>query len=550
MLVAALLGARVLQRGAHRAAVERANSLRDVAFLEFARRFDGDGPDAPVIEVPLAALTPGDRVEVRSGDLIPVDGVILNGRSSLSNAVLTGEATPQTVREGDTVTAGATNLGARLVVRVDAAGERTRVGALLAIVQDALSHKPALVQTTDRLARRFVHVLLVVAALTAAVTWAAYGPWVAMQRVVALLVVSCPCALGLAVPLAMSVALTRAARAGIFIKNPDALERLRHVETVLLDKTGTLTEGRATVARWHGDSSVFELARALEAESSHAVARAFQASSGRALQIVRTVHDAVESPGFGIAGRVDGHDVRVGTLAFASSSNAALPLAVAGAAAAMVTAGLSPVYVAIDGQVAGVAGIGDAIRPDAVPTIAALRARGIHVRILSGDHPDIVAALGARLGLAPEDAQGGLTPEAKRDIVAALAARPARTGTVVMVGDGVNDAAALALADVGVAVHGGTGASMMAADVVLTREGVAPLLEVLAGARRLRGVVRRNIAFSIFYNTAASSLAVAGMVSPLVAAVLMPVSSLTVVLSSAMTRTFARTRTTRMGAGA
>lgn len=550
MLVAALLGARVLQRGAHRAAVERANSLRDVAFLEFARKCDGDEADAPVIEVPLAALSTGDRVEVRSGDLIPVDGIVLSGQSFLNNAVLTGEATPQTVRVGDAVTAGATNLGARLIVRVDAAGAHTRVGALLAIVQDALSHKALLVATTDRLARRFVHVLLVVAAVTAAVIWATQDSWTAMQRVVALLVVSCPCALGLAVPLAMSVALTRAARAGIFVKNPDAFERLRHVDTVLLDKTGTLTEGKATVARWHGDSSVFDLARALEAESSHAVARAFQATNGRQLQIVRTVHDVVESPGQGIAGRVDSHDVRVGVRAFASPADIALPPGVSGAAAAMVTDGLSPVFVSIDGAVAGVAGIGDAVRPDAAATLATLRRRGIHVRILSGDHPAIVSELGIRLGLSPEDALGGLSPEAKRDIVSSLVSRIGRTGTVVMVGDGVNDAAALALADVGVAVHGGTGASMMAADVVLTRDGVAPLLEVLDGARRLRGVIRRNVSFSLVYNIAASSLAVAGFVGPLLAAVLMPVSSLTVVLSSAVTRTFARTRTTRTEAGA
>lgn len=545
MLVAALLGARILQRSAHRAAVERADGLRDAAFLEFARRIDGEGIDAPVVEVPLAALSTGDRVEVRSGELVPVDGVVLAGQSSLNNAVLTGEATPLRVQEGDSVTAGATNLGARLVVRVDAAGERTRVGALLAIVQDALSHKASLVQTTDRLARRFVHVLLAIAAVTAVATWAAHGPGVAMQRVVALLVVSCPCALGLAVPLAMSVALTRAARAGIFIKDPDAFERLRHVDTVLLDKTGTLTEGHATVARWHGDSAVFELARALEAESSHAVARAFQASTVRALQIVRTVHDVIESPGQGIAGRVDDHDVRVGTLAFTFQPGDVLPVGMAAAAAAMVTDGLSPVFIAVDRKVAGVAGIGDAVRPDTAATLAALRARGIHVRILSGDHPAIVAELGARLGLAPEDAQGGLSPEAKRDIVAALLSRLDRTGTIVMVGDGVNDAAALALADVGVAVHGGTGASMLAADVVLTREGVSPLLEVLDGARRLRGVIGRNIAFSILYNAAAASLAIAGLVAPLLAAVLMPISSLTVVLSSAATRTFART-----GAGA
>ena len=539
MLVAALLGARQVQRGAQRAALERADSLRGVAFLEFARRLAGDGPDAPAVEVPIAALSPGERVEVRSGELVPVDGVVLAGRSSLDNAVLTGEAAPQPVKEGDPVNAGATNLGARLVVRVDAAGEKTRVGALLAIVQEALSRKPALLAATDVLARRFVQSLLVLATVTG-LAWLGRGPEVALERVVALLVVACPCALGLSVPLAVSVTLMRAARAGIFVKNPDALDRLRRVGTVLLDKTGTLTEGRARVARWVGDDAALELARSLEAESSHAVARAFRESSGRSVRVVRAVEEVREAPGQGISGRLDGRPVRVGNRAHVESPGVPLPPALAEAADALVAEGLSPVFVSVDGSVAGVAGIGDPLRPDARRTIAALRARGARVRILSGDHTAVVARVAAELGLAAEDALGGRTPEAKRDHVAALVGDPGREGAVVMVGDGVNDAAALALADVGIAVHGGTGATIVAADVVLTREGIAPLLEVLDGARRLRAVVRRNLGFSLAYNVAAGTLALLGFVGPLLAAILMPVSSLTVVLSSALARPFAR----------
>jgi Cu2+-exporting ATPase len=541
MLVAALLGARQIQRSAQRAALERADSLRGAAFLEFARKFTGPGPDAPVVEVPLTALAPGDRVEVRSGELVPVDGIVLSGRSSLDNAVLTGEAASTPVREGDVVNAGATNLGARLIVRVDAAGTQTRVGALLAIVQDALSKKPALLRTTDLLARRFVQGLLLVAAVTGA-AWLHRGAEVALERVVALLVVACPCALGLSVPLAISVALLRAARAGVFIKNPDALERLRKVETVLLDKTGTLTEGRSTVARWEGDEMALQLARDLEAESSHAVARAFRSSSAQPIRVVRAANGVVEIPGRGIAGRLGGHDVRVGNRAHVEAGGDAVPDDHARSAKAFLADGLSPVYVAIDGRVAGVAGIGDAPRPDAARTIARLRARGVRVRILSGDHPAIVARLASSLGLPGDDALGGLSPEDKRDIVAGLVADADRAGAVVMVGDGVNDAAALALADVGIAVHGGTGATIVAADIVLTRDGVAPIVDILDGARRLRGVIRRNIGFSLFYNAGASALAVAGLVGPLLAAILMPVSSLTVILSSALTRTFAPSR--------
>ena len=556
MLVAALLGARQLQRGAQRAALERADSLRGAAFLEFARRLEGDGPGAPAVEVPLAALVPGDRVEIRSGETVPVDGLVLAGRSSLDNAVLTGEAAPVAVREGDPVTAGATNLGARLVVRVDAAGERTRVGALLALVQEALSRKPALLRTTDLLARRFVQGLLVLAAITGAAWWHR-GPEVALERVVALLVVACPCAIGLSIPLAMSVALMRAARAGIFVKNPDALERLRRAGTVLLDKTGTLTEGRAAVAGWQGDDIALRYAKALEAESTHPVARAFEmsellhrrpvpiglprpAAPCRGQAAVRPiVKDVRESPGQGILGTVDGHSVRVGNRAHVEGEGAVVPAHLVGAAAAFVADGLSPAFVAVDGRVRGIAAIGDRLRPDAAATIAALRARGIRVRILSGDHPELVARVASQLGLAASDALGGLTPEQKRDVVSRLVEDRSRTGSVVMVGDGVNDAAALALADVGIAVHGGTGASIAASDVVLTREGVAPLVDVLDGARRLRGVIRRNLGFSLFYNAGTAAFALAGLVGPLAAAVLMPCSSLVVVLSSALTPTFA-----------
>jgi len=287
------------------------------------------------------------------------------------------------------------------------------------------------------------------------------------------------------------------------------------------------------------------------------------------VRLVRTVEHVVEAAGLGIAGRLDGHDVRVGNRAHIEAGCAGVPDDFAAAATAIVADGLTPIFVALDGRVAGVAGIGDRLRPDARETVAALRARGVHVRILSGDHPDVVRRVASELGLPDADAFGGLTPEAKRDIVAHLgsglasqhfaasgtgsgtgdvqnaAKQDLTPGAVVMVGDGVNDAAALALADVGIAVHGGTGATIVAADVVLTRRGVAPIVDILDGSRRLRGVIRRNLGFSLLYNSGACALALAGYITPLAAAVLMPCSSLIVVLSSALTPTFTRPRAQR-----
>jgi len=536
-LVALLLGARQVQRGAQRRALEQAENLLSVAFVEFARRLEGEGTEAPSVEVPLISLRADDRVEVRSGELIPVDGVVLEGASQVDNGVLTGESVPIEVRASDQVYAGATNLGARLVVRVEAAGEQTRVGALLAVVQDAMSRRPPVVQLADRMSRVFVIVVLGLAAVAGAI-WIGDSPSAALQHMVALLVVTCPCALGLATPVALSVGLTRAAQAGIFVKNPEALERLRRVDAVLLDKTGTLTEGRANASHWRGDAGALDLACQLESESSHPVAQALRRAYERPLRVTRRVSEVRETAGQGICGEIDGKWTCVGNRRLMDGAGASLPPELAGHAHDLVAEGLSPVYVAVDGRVCGIAGVGDPLRPDAAPTVETLVRLGMRPRILSGDHPAVVARVAARLGIPEGDAHGGMTPEEKRDYVEALNAGRATDDAIVMVGDGVNDAAAMALADVGVAVHGGAGASILAADVVLTREGLSILLDLFGGARRVLAVVWRNLGFSLAYNLIGATLALIGLVGPLLAAVLMPISSLTVILSSALARTF------------
>ena len=539
-LVALLLGARYVQQRAQRAALERTESLRGVAFVEFARRLGSGGRS---VEVPLTALAPGDRVEVLSGELIPADGLVVDGVSSLDRAVLTGEPEPVAAAPGDLVHAGATNLGARLVVDVQATGERTRVGALLALVDEAMSRRAPMVQLADRISRTFVLAVLglaLAAGLLAYVQTPTGELGAALQRIIALLVVSCPCALGLATPVAVSVGLSRAARQGIFIKNPDVIQQLGKVDTLLLDKTGTLTEGAATVQRFEGDNHARELAFALESESAHPVAQAFRRSLREPVRQARRVTDVAEMAGLGIRGWVDLRPVIIGSEAMLAGEGLALDATWQTRAAAFIDEGLSPVYVAVDGEPAGIFGVGDRLRDDARATVQTFIKRGVRPHILSGDHPAVVARVAQELGIPEENAHGGLSPEDKRDHVLRLRGPEgaARRHLVAMVGDGVNDAAALALADVGVAVHGGAGASIVAADAVLTRPGLAPLLHLFTGSARVMGVVKRNLAFSLLYNVCGATLALLGLVALLVAALLMPVSSLTVILSSASGRTF------------
>jgi len=538
-LVALLLGARWVQQRAQRAALERADSLRGIAFVEFARKLD---PLGISFEVPVQTLDPGDRVEVRSGELVPVDGLVIDGRSNIDNAVLTGEPDPVTVAPGDTVHAGSTNIGACIVVEVRATGTSTRVGALLTLVDAAMAKRAPIVQLADRISRVFVLTVLALAVAAGVLAWLRTGgeAGAALQQIVALLVITCPCALGLATPVALTVGLSRAARAGIFIKNPDAIELLAQVDTILLDKTGTLTEGAITVAAWHGDRDAMGLAFALEAQSAHPVAQAFRRSASRAVRAAREVTHVEEIAGRGIAGRVDGRDVAVGNRAFLGSLGAAITTETDAAIDGLVGAGLSPVLIAVDGTTVAVAGLGDRIRADVAETMKVLVGRGITPTILSGDHPGVVARVAREIGIPADHAFGGMTPEDKRDRVAHLVDEA--PGRIMMVGDGVNDAAALALADVGVAVHGGAGASVLASDVVLTRPGLSPVLELFGGSRRVLGVVHRNLGFSLVYNLVGASLALAGLVGPLLAAVLMPLSSLTVILSSAVGRTFAPPR--------
>jgi Cu2+-exporting ATPase len=416
-----------------------------------------------------------------------------------------------------------------LRVTVDAAGEESRLARIVQQVEESARRRAPVVQLANRLAGWFVGVVLALAAATA-VFWYPRDPTAALENAIALLIVTCPCALALATPLAVSMAIGRAARNGILIKGGDAIERLAEPGVLLLDKTGTITEARLALEAWVGPEWVKPLVLALEQESSHPIADGFRrAFTGvDAMPTSLTTHVV----GGGIEGTVDGRHVVVGSPAFvearATRTNLAPPCAPT----------LTPVLVAVDGIIVASASFGDPIRSDARASIDALVARGWRVGILSGDHPQVVVTVGRALGLPPASCVGGAAPEEKLRVVEEMR----RQGTVVMVGDGVNDAAAIAAASVGVGVHGGAEACLATADVYLARPGLTPLVRLTEGAARTIAIIRRNIAFSIGYNIIGATLAVTGTITPLIAAVLMPLSSLTVVLASWSSTSFTRQR--------
>ena len=525
LLIFLLLVGRYLQQRGQRAAADGAELL--YSLTPSTARVAGD--DDRVRELPSEALLPGMILVVRPGETLAADGVVTRGRSRVNAALLTGESRPVSVEEGSEVFAGTVNLSSPLRVRVEQAGEASRVAKILVQVEESARRRAPVVETANRMAAWFVGVVLLLAAVTFGI-WEIRDPSRAVDNAISLLIVTCPCALALSTPLAVSMAIGRAARAGIFIKGGDVVETLARPGRIFLDKTGTITEGRTGLVRWTGDDRVRPLVLALEADSTHPIAAGFRAAWP-------DVHPAsaetsVHVVGGGVRGRVDGHDVVVGSPDFVRAKTSATENAQA--AALEVDASLTPVLVAVDGRVVAVAGLGDPVRADAAAAVRALRARGWDVGVLSGDAPAVVDAVARTLGLPQVESIGGAAPEDKRRVVEA--ARDGRP--VVMVGDGVNDAAAMAAASVGVGVHGGAEACLATADVYLTQPGLAPLVRLVRGAARTMRVIRRNLAFSLIYNLVGAGLAMGGVINPLVAALMMPASSLTVVISSWQARTF------------
>lgn len=528
VLVFALLVGRWVQYRQQRwasDAVELLYSLTPSA----VRLFDGDR----VREVPIEVVQRGDVVEVRGNETVPVDGDVIDGESSLDQSLLTGESLPLRAVAGDHVCAGTINVRAPLRIRVTATGEQTRVGKLLRIVEECAARPAPMVRLADRLAGWFTAAVLTLAAVTVAV-WLIIDPSRAIDNASALLIVTCPCALGLTTPLAVTIAIGRAAKRGILIKGGDTLERLARPGRMILDKTGTLTLGRVSLVRWHGEDWIKPLVAAVEASSAHPVARAFVEAFNVERRDLSNERAAITTLGAGVAGKVGGREVCVGSAEWVRSRCDRESAAVSACVSEFLREGLTPVLIAVDGEILAAAGVGDALRDDARGALDWLRAGGWSVELLSGDHAEVVRRVGATLGIREADAHGGRLPEQKLEYV--KAARD--SSETVMVGDGVNDAAALAAANVGIAVHGGAEASLAAADVYLNRPGLSPIIELIQASRRTFNAIRRTLAVSLGYNLTGAILAMTGVLNPLIAAILMPISSFTVLAMSLSVRTF------------
>lgn len=530
ILIFALLVGRFLQQRGQRMAADSAELLHALS-PSSARIIDnGDTRDIPV-----AALLPGMTMSVRAGETFAADGVVTHGMSSVNAALLTGESRPVRVTEGDRVFGGTLNSEGPLLVRVEEAGESSRIARLLAQVEESARRRAPVVLFANRLAGIFIAVVLTAAALTLAIKWQV-SPGNAVDDAIALLIVTCPCALALATPLAITVAIGRAAHNRILVKGGDALELLATPGTLVLDKTGTLTEGHTTLVHWHGTQEVRDYVHALEMASSHPLADGFRRAWGSRATLVAS--DIVSVTGSGVQGTFGTHTVRVGSRAWVCSDAQTVNPEVI-AQAAQFARSLTVVYVSVDRRVVAVAALGDALRPDALASLRELRRQGWRTEMLSGDSADVAHEIGRELEFAADQIFASASPEEKLSHVRQRLARGER---VVMVGDGVNDAAAIAAATVGVGVHGGAEACLANADIYLTRPGLQSLVQLIDGTRRTTRVIKRNVAFSVAYNIVGAGLAIAGMLTPLVAAILMPASSITVILASWFGRTFPRAR--------
>ncbi|RCS48254.1 heavy metal translocating P-type ATPase [Bremerella cremea] len=536
VLIFLLLVGRYLQYAQQRRALHKISLLRTL-LPRSVFRLTAKDPQAEDESIPLEAVRPGDWIRLRAGDVVPSDGTIVDGSSLVDQSMLTGESRGVPVAVGDRVLSGATNMTGALVIEAQSIGSETRLSKIFELVEDGLRSKTPIVQFANWIGGYFVIAVLLLAAITVAI-WASTGWELAINHAMALLIVACPCALGLATPFTVAIAQGRAASRGILIKSGDVFERLAHPGIIWLDKTGTLTQGRMQVVSLSGEESVMPLVALLERSVVHPIAEAIGRKYTAPADVC--VADFESIPGVGLRGVIEGVSWQIGSEKMLANNAIDISDPLWRQLNAYQSEGYSTVVVVREDVVVTVCALGDQIRTDSKPTVECLQAMGWQVGMLSGDHQRVADSVGRAIGIAPELTMGDLSPEDKLSVIQQSAAEK----TTVMVGDGVNDSIALATASVGIAVDGGAEVSLKAANVYLTTHGISPILEVITGSKQTLRTIHCNFAVSLSYNGAAVLLCMLGLINPIVAAVLMPISSLTVLAISASNGAFTRNKTT------
>ncbi|MCY0934552.1 heavy metal translocating P-type ATPase [Streptomyces sp. H34-S4] len=491
------------------------------------------------VRIPVSALAVGDRFVVRPGEKIATDGTVVEGSSAVDAAMLTGESVPVEVAVGDTVTGATVNTSGRLVVEATRIGSDTQLARMAKLVEDAQNGKAEVQRLADRISGVFVPIVLLLA-LGTWVTWLLItdNPTAAFTAAVAVLIIACPCALGLATPTALMVGTGRGAQLGILIKGPEVLESTRRVDTVVLDKTGTVTTGRMTLAGVHpaegvDESELLRLAGSLEHASEHPIARAIATGAADRAGALPVPEGFENLAGLGVQGVVDGHAVLVGREKLLADWSIALPAALAEAKAAAEAEGSTAVLVAWDGEARGVLTVADAVKETSAEAVSLLRALGLTPVLLTGDNKAVAETVARAVGI--EEVIAEVLPQDKVDVVRRL---QAEGRTVAMVGDGVNDAAALAQADLGLAMGTGTDAAIEASDLTLVRGDLRVAADAIRLSRRTLATIKGNLFWAFGYNVAALPLAAAGLLNPMIAGAAMAFSSVFVVTNSLRLRSF------------
>jgi Cu+-exporting ATPase len=494
--------------------------------------------------VPVDSLAVGEEFVVRPGEKIATDGVVTDGSSAVDASMLTGESVPVEVGPGDTVAGATVNAGGRLVVRATRIGSDTQLAQMARLVEDAQNGKAEVQRLADRISGIFVPVVLALAAATLGF-WLGTGAGAAtaFTAAVAVLIIACPCALGLATPTALMVGTGRGAQLGIIIKGPQVLESTRRVDTVVLDKTGTVTTGKMTLldvvpAAGEDADQVLRLAGALEDASEHPIAQAIAVAAKQRTGALAPVEQFTNIEGLGVEGlvTVDGetHAVLVGRTRLLADWSQHLTPELEAAKAAAEAEGRTAVAVGWDGRARGVLVVADAIKDTSAEAVRQLRALGLTPVLLTGDNASAARSVAAQVGI--EEVIAEVLPQDKVDVIKRLQA----DGKVVaMVGDGVNDAAALAQADLGLAMGTGTDAAIEASDLTLVRGDLRAAADAIRLSRRTLGIIKGNLFWAFAYNVAALPLAAAGLLNPMLAGAAMAFSSVFVVANSLRLRRFA-----------